>query len=424
MKIAQTSRSATSVEVATVEESSVGIDTATDLLGISVIVPVRNDPQNLELCLRALRSSEYPELEIIVVDDGSTDDTAQVARSHGVRLFQNPQRQGPAVARNVGADKARHPILLFIDADVCVRPDTLSRAAASFRADPDLTALFGSYDESPGAPNVVSQYRNLMHHYVHQESREEAWTFWSGCGAIRREVFLEIGGFDPDYGQASIEDIELGSRLRRAGHRVVIAKDLQVKHMKRWTLLSMIRCDVLQRGIPWTLLLLREGRFPDDMNLKLSQRLSALLAGGLIAALAAGSWYYRSLLLVPLVGLLGFLALDHFANRRPVPRWGRYAAGLTLLATLGAMVATSLSGQTTIELWSLLAGAFLLGIVLLNLRFYLFYARVKRPLFVPVVIPLHVLFFLYSGLAFAAGFVLHLWQTLRPAPRPRWDQDT
>lgn len=391
---------------------------------ISVVVPVRNDPDNLELCLQALLSSDHPSFEIIVVDDGSTDATPEVAKRHQVRLVRSSERQGPAAARNHGANLARHPILLFVDADVCVRPDTLRRAAESFRADPTLAALFGSYDESPGAPNVVSQYRNLMHHYVHQESREEAWTFWSGCGAIRREIFLEVGGFDPDYGQASIEDIQLGSRLRRAGYRVVIAKDLQVKHMKKWTLLSMIRCDVLQRGIPWTLLLLREGWIPNDLNLKFSQRLSALLASGLLAALLAGSWYYRSLLLVPLVGLLGFLAIDQWANRRPVPRWGRYAAGLTLLATLGAMVAVSLSGHNLIELWSLLAGAFLAGIVLLNLRFYLFYARVKRPLFVPVVIPLHVLFFLYSGLAFVAGFILHLWQTLHPAPRPRWDQDT
>lgn len=424
MKRDHTSRATGSVEGSAAEVPSAGSAPAGGLPGVSVIVPVRNDPKNLELCLRALLSSDHSEFEIIVVDDGSTDDTAQVARRHEARLLQNSQRQGPAVARNAGAKQARYPVLLFIDADVCVQPDTMSRAVAMFQADSSLTALFGSYDESPGAPNVVSQYRNLMHHYVHQKSQEEAWTFWSGCGAIRRDVFLDLGGFDPDYGQASIEDIELGSRLRRAGHRVVIAKDLQVKHMKRWTLLSMIRCDVLQRGIPWTLLLLREGWIPDDMNLKFSQRLSALLAGGLLAALAAGSWYYRSLLLVPLVGLLGLLALDHYANRRPVPRWGRYAAGLTLLATLGAMVVTSLSGHNLIQLWSLLAGAFLLGIVLLNLRFYLFYARVKRPLFVPVVIPLHVLFFLYSGLAFAAGFFLHLWQTLRPAPKSRWDQDT
>jgi len=340
---------------------------AADHPAISVIVPVRNDPENLELCLRALDASAYPAYEVIVVDDASIDATAEVARRHGVRLIRQETRSGPAAARNRGAAAARHPYLFFVDADVCVQPETLHLVAVKFLGAPSVDAFFGSYDASPGAPNFLSQYRNLLHHWVHQAGKEDASSFWSGCGAIKRSVFLDQGGFDTSYANASVEDIELGSRLRRAGHRVELVKSLQVKHMKRWSLWRMIRTDVRQRGIPWTKLLLRQGKIPDDLNLRHSQRLSALLAAGLVATLALGPWYHH-----------------------------------------------------LIRLWSLVALACLLGIVVLNLRFYLFLSRVKHPLFALLVVPFHVLYYLYSSLAFAAGLIVHLGRRrrrLRPDAR-------
>ena len=131
-------------------------------------------------------------------------------------------------------------------------PGTLDRALARFEADPGLSALFGSYDDAPTAPGVVSQYRNLLHHFVHQQGDfaddvRPVHTFWTGCGMIRREVFLAFGGFDPRlYPRPAIEDIELGYRLTRAGHRIVLARDVLATHMKRWTL----RRDGPHRHLP------------------------------------------------------------------------------------------------------------------------------------------------------------------------------
>ena len=335
-----------------------------DRPALSVIVPVRNDPVNLELCLQALCSSDYPDYEVIVVDDASTDNTAEVARRHGVRRIRLETRSGPAAARNLGARAARHSYLFFLDADVCVQPGTLGQVAEKFLSDPAVDAFFGSYDARPGASNLLSQYRNLLHHYVHQAGNADAFSFWSGCGAIKRAVFLAQGGFDTSYANASIEDIELGSRLRRSGHRIELVKSIQVKHMKRWTLWRMIHTDIRNRGIPWTLLLLRQGRIPNDLNLRHSQRLSALLAAGLPAA--------------------------------------------------AALTAHS---PGDIQLWVLVALGCVLGIVLLNLRFYLFLARAKTAFFALLAMPLHVLYYLYSGLAFAAGLLLHLGRG-RNQPRP------
>ncbi len=368
---------------------------------VSVIVPVKNDPANLDLCLEALKASDHPDFEIVVIDDGSTDDSGEVAAGHGARVIRQEESTGPAAARNAGARAARHPYLFFIDADVCVRPDTLRRGAEAFAADPTVDAIFGSYDASPGASNLISQYRNLLHHFVHQEGRREAFTFWSGCGAIKRSVFLELGGFDTGYDNPSIEDIELGARLRSGGRRVLLVKELQAQHLKRWTLRGMVATDVFQRAIPWTLLLLSEGHLPQDLNLRTSQRLSVLFTFGLGLMFLLGSWIYQNLLLVPLAVLLGIVLVDRFTLGRPVPALLRILIVVAGLATVAAVFWGLASGRGQIQLWLLLSLGLLVGIVVLNLRFYVFLAKLKGPLFLPLAVPLHILYFLYGGLGFA-----------------------
>jgi len=211
------------------------------------------------------------------------------------------------VARNLGAQVARGEIVFFLDADVLVTPHTISQVAAAFQDEPTLSALFGSYDAQPAAPNFVSQYKNLFHHYVHQTSWSEATTFWAGCGAIRREVFLELGGFDPTYGRPSIEDIELGYRLTRAGHSVRLCYDIQVTHLKRWTARSLVLTDIRDRGIPWTQLMLRGRVYTTDLNLNRGNRISVACAGLLwMALLAAPLWPVTLVLaLLPAIILVG-----------------------------------------------------------------------------------------------------------------------
>src|SRR5262249_6094254 len=159
-------------------------------------------------------------------------------------------------------------ILLFLDGDVLAPLDVIGHVRALFRGDPALDALFGSYDDAPEEGDFLSQYKNLLHHYVHQNGRARAFTFWAGCGAVRRDVFLALGGFDEKYTRPSIEDIELGWRLNRAGHKVALCKDLQVKHLKRWRLSSLLQSDIMDRAIPWAQMIVRTGTMPDDLNLK------------------------------------------------------------------------------------------------------------------------------------------------------------
>lgn len=371
-----------------------------------MIVPAFDGAGHLRACLEALQASTFAGHEVIVVDDASTDDTAEVARAMGARVVRQEERGGPAQARNAGAAVARGDYLLFLDADVCVRPDTLAIAMERCAQDGSIDALFGSYDPAPSAPNFLSQWRNLLHHHVHQEGREEASTFWTGCGAIKRSVFHEVRGFDPRYRRPSVEDIELGARLRRAGRRVVLDKRLQVTHLKRWTLPGMLLVDVRDRAIPWMQLILREGRAPDDLNLGLRHRGSAVLAHLVVLALAVAAWQRPAALLLPCLAILGVAVVDYLSDRRGAPATARV---LSALLTLGAGALAALLARPSI----LAAVACLVLVVLLNRRFYALVAREGHPTLLAPAAVLHLLHYLACGVGLGLGLLLHL--TRRPA---------
>ena len=317
---------------------------------VSIIVPVRDGGERFCACLKAVAARSPAPGELIVVMDGSGEEDAEAAARFGARVFHTSTAHGPAAARNLGAKHAVGQILLFLDADVLPAPDVVEKVDEAFETRPEMAALFGSYDDAPGEANLLSQYKNLFHHYVHQMGREDAFTFWSGCGAIRRAIFLAMGGFDQKiYTRPAIEDIELGYRLRRAGHAICLRKDIQVKHLKRWTALSLLKTDYALRAVPWTRLILRDGTLPNDLNLSTANRLSAAMAGLMMMAVCMGAAYWPALLAVPIL-VIGLLVANarlyrFFAAKRGVGfalvaipwHWVYYLCGGTAFAIVTAI---------------------------------------------------------------------------------------
>jgi GT2 family glycosyltransferase len=215
---------------------------------LSVVIPATDRPMTLERAVRAIEEAEAPPQQVIVVD--------------------RPEHLTSGAARNLGVRQAQGDIVVFVDADVEVHGDAFVRIRMAFDEDPALTAVFGSYDDDPASGSLVSDFRNLLHHHVHHEGAGLATTFWTGLGAVRRDAFLSVGGFDESV--AWIRDIELGMRLRRNGGAVVLDPSIQGKHLKRWSLASMIETDLFRRGVPWLRLIL-EGR-ADSATLNLAWR--------------------------------------------------------------------------------------------------------------------------------------------------------
>ena len=270
-------------------------------------MPVHSGGVAFLQCLDALARLSPPPLEVIVVEDGAADADPPAYRPD-VRVLRLAERRGPAAARNRGAAIARGDVLLFVDADVVV-PETAVGTVQACLKDPSLAAVIGSYDRKPAAPNFISQFKNLAHRFVHQQASEDGITFWGACGAIRRTTFLALGGFDERFDVPSIEDIELGLRLIRSGSRIRLRKDLEVTHLKRWTLASLIRTDVRQRALPWSALLLADGHIPNHLNVSRRARLAVALTMILLASLVC-SVLVGEFALVAANAALVLLALD------------------------------------------------------------------------------------------------------------------
>ena len=324
-------------------------------IDLSVIMPTIFWSGTFERCARrvlSLLDETTANAEVVFVFDGSPPPTPAWLARPDVRIVKTGTRSGPAVARNLAAESARGEILFFVDADVELAADTIDRVHAAFAADPDLVGLFGAYDDEPAAVGLTSTFRNLLHHHTHVSNPGAAGTFWSGCGAMRTTAFLDVGGFDEKYAYPSVEDIELGMRVAANGGKILLAPEVRCKHLKHWTLASMVVTDIVHRATPWTRLIMNSRELPATLNLDWRGRLSGICSVLLAACLAVAVFV-------------------------PVALWAALACGLV--------------------------------VVTLNREFYGLCARKRGVGFAVASFALHWAYFVYSSLTFGAVTLHELW---------------
>lgn len=207
----------------------------------SVVIPAYNAASTLAQCLGALLEQRLSKgrFEIIVVDDGSTDATAELARRFDVRLVQQPN-QGPAAARNHGAREARGEIVVFTDSDCVAAPGFLEALLTPFD-DPHISGAQGAYLTRQHA--LVAQFAQVEFEdrYQLMASHQSIDLVATYAAAFRRQVFLEMGGFDESFPVANNEDTEFSYRLCDAGHTLVFAPEAQIFHLHPHTLSKYLR---------------------------------------------------------------------------------------------------------------------------------------------------------------------------------------
>lgn len=266
-------------------------------LRCSVIVPVYNGAAVVGRCLDALASQTLAlnQFEVIVVDDGSGDDTAGVverwASQH--RGFQmcvvSQAHTGPAAARNHGAAIARAPLLLFTDADCQPAPAWAEALLAGFAGPEPPAGLMGAYRSQQ--PSLAARFAQLefedRYHRMRRKPALDVVATYSA--AFRRDVFMEAGGFDPSFPVANNEDVEFSYRLSQAGYSMRFAPEAQVYHHHAASWPGYVRTK-LGRGY-WRTVVYR--RYPSKalkdsytpQVLKLQILLAPLVLLGLLMAL-------------------------------------------------------------------------------------------------------------------------------------------
>jgi cellulose synthase/poly-beta-1,6-N-acetylglucosamine synthase-like glycosyltransferase len=213
------------------------------MMKVSVIVPVYNGEKVITNCLKALLNQNYPknDYEIIVVDDGSTDNTVTVVKKFKkVKLIQQ-KHKGPAVARNLGVKHAKGSIVLFTDADCVPSKNWIKNMVEPFK-DKQVVGVAGTY-RTLNKESLVARFAGYEIEERHEKMKNQATIDFIGTysAGYRKNIFLKFGGFDESFPIASGEDPELSFRLSKAGLKMVFQPKAFVWHKHPDNLLKYLR---------------------------------------------------------------------------------------------------------------------------------------------------------------------------------------
>jgi glycosyltransferase involved in cell wall biosynthesis len=248
---------------------------------ISVVIPVYESAVSLDQLLRAINESDPCDREVIVVDDGSSDNAAELAASLGARVIRLTTNSGPATARNMGVKAAEGEVVLFLDADVKPPPGLIAHVARRMEREPDLLALNGYYCPVPLNPGYFPAYKARYIHFLFQ-GKEDTQVLETPCAAVRTSALREAGGFDESYRGADVEDYELGYRLSARRPMKIDHAMLVAHHFPGFIRNAR---NFFRRGAMWTELYLGRRRF-DAAATTASEGLLQVLGALAAAALA------------------------------------------------------------------------------------------------------------------------------------------
>jgi glycosyltransferase involved in cell wall biosynthesis len=292
---------------------------------ISVIIPCFNSRETLEACIESVIATGCAPLEIIVVNDASTDDTPSIARrliaAHPglVRLEELPANRGPATARNAGAKIAEGDYLFFLDSDTQLLPDALRRFITLIE-ESGAASVSGMYHGEPLNSGACAAYKALLNSYFFQrEGVFEFEVFNGAIAGVRREIFMALGGYNEalcwgmDY-----ENEELGHRMH-AQHRMLCDPLIQARHA--FPDFAKLTRTYFMRVSLWIEVFMRRRKFENG----------GLATGGSAAATLSVPLFFASLpvaALWPPAGLLSLCCLGlylrgygpflvHVAKQRP-----------------------------------------------------------------------------------------------------------
>lgn len=260
---------------------------------LSVIIPAYNARLTLPLLLTSLTKSRFRRFEVIIGDDASADPirvprgTYRIGRAAmPVKVVRLNQNRGPAAARNAAAAKARGRVLVFLDSDVEIYPDTLEKIAEKFQHDHDLNALTGVWDKHQRSRRFFPQYKALRDwsYWTNERDRDGYYYLFSTrIAALRRAIFTRLGGFNEAFRQ--MEDVEITYRIAR---RYAIIFDFDVRVHHEFEDFWPVAKKYFWRSFYWTVLYNERRKF-DPVATTRWESLAAITGAGTVASLAAGS---------------------------------------------------------------------------------------------------------------------------------------
>lgn len=223
---------------------------------ISIVIPTYNAERFMTPLLDSIFRNKVDDMEVIIVDDYSKDDTVKIAESYPVRVIQLAINGGPAKARNIGVEAAEGDIIFFLDSDVIVLDGAVREVKDYFDDNPSAKCVIGVCATEPLNKGFVPSYM-AMFEYIHliDTPGNKVSVFAPRCGAIKKDFFQKIGGYNESYKGADVEDFELARRINKADC-IILNKKIVVKH--QFANFRQAVRNYFKRAVMWMYLFFRE----------------------------------------------------------------------------------------------------------------------------------------------------------------------
>lgn len=296
---------------------------------VSVIIPTYNGGATIRRCLEAVFLSRYPEFEVVVVDDCSSDNSVEIIKEFPCGLVRLDMRSGASKARNIGAQNSKGEILFFIDSDCLLKDNAVGLAVDAIKGKENII-VGGTYTPLPADDGFFSTFQSIFIH--HSETRNEKPDYIaSHAMVIHRRLFERSGGF-PENFLPILEDVELSHRLRRNGCELEMNPDILVSHIFNFTLSKSLR-NAFRKAMFWTIYSIGNKDLMSDSGT--ASRELKINGASLLASVLFLTLFISSGKAVFLFGPLLVLFFNAFSNRRLINAFCR-AKGLffTCTATL------------------------------------------------------------------------------------------
>lgn len=280
---------------------------------VSIVIPNHNNASTIGLCLDAACASDYPEFEVIVVDDCSSDNSTEIINRYPCRLLQLPEHGGASKARNTGAENSRGELLFFIDSDCLVRTDTLTKAVSAFRQNGPDVVLGGTYTLMPyDSWNFFSIFQSVYIHYSETKNLKKPDYIATHAMLISAEIFHTSGGFVEDF-MPILEDVEFSHRLKKSGYRLRMDDNILVQHIFHFNLAKSFR-NGIRKSKYWSVYTIKNKDLLSDSGTASQEfKFNVLSCFMNLALLFIGLLFNSWFLAVPVVLLYG---TNFYLNRK------------------------------------------------------------------------------------------------------------
>ncbi|MFA6889046.1 MAG: glycosyltransferase family 2 protein [Candidatus Woesearchaeota archaeon] len=277
---------------------------------VTIIIPTYNNANYLDECLKRVIQQDYPNYEILVIDDCSTDDTEKIVKKYPVRYIKNKENSGASYTRNIGATLSKGKILVYLDSDVNIPSHAVSSIVNNLIKKHDVLMVMGTYSENTKDLNFVSDYKNLDLGFRFLQLDYKIPYLSSFFFAISKDVFKNTDGFSTSFKKSSVEDVEFGWKICNGKKLTLQDRNVKIDHRKKYTIWNLLKSNYVRVINIYKIRINSGGKYKVGNDIPLAYKVNVFLAPSIFFS-AFLSLVHQEFALLTVLGLLLFSIINY-----------------------------------------------------------------------------------------------------------------